>query len=75
MASGEALMMKLMVPNASMPAMTDAMKRGWLAITGNGRGGSAAAASCDCSTSAFVEGNSMNDITVKTMRCRMRIDA
>ena len=32
MASGEALMMKDIVPNASMPAMTEAMKRGWLAI-------------------------------------------
>ena len=33
MASGEALMMKDIVPNASMPAIADAMKRGWLAIT------------------------------------------
>ena len=39
MASGDALMMKDIVPNASMPAMTDAMKRGWLAITHSGRGG------------------------------------
>jgi hypothetical protein len=29
MASGEALIMKDIVPNASMPAMTEAMKRGW----------------------------------------------
>ena len=44
MASGDALMMKDIVPNASMPAIADAMKRGWLAITSSGRGGAAISA-------------------------------
>src|SRR5262249_47204026 len=38
-ASGDALMMKDIVPNASMPAIAEAMKRGWLAISQSGRGG------------------------------------
>jgi hypothetical protein len=37
-------MMKDIVPNASMPAIAEAMKRGWLAITRSGRGGTAISA-------------------------------
>src|SRR4029079_7734923 len=43
-ASGDALMMKDIVPNASMPAIADAMKRGWLTISHSGRGGTMASA-------------------------------
>src|SRR5882724_7909782 len=75
MASGEALMMKDIVPNASMPAMTEAMKRGWLAITHSGRGGAATSVGLAVEAVVTTGGNLMNDITVKTMACRPRIAA
>src|SRR5882757_6741437 len=76
MASGDALMMKDIVPNASMPAITDAMKRGWLAITRSGRGGAAASAGfVIVEAVAATEGKLMNDMTVKTITCRPRIAA
>src|SRR5215204_5649105 len=75
MASGEALMMKDIVPNASMPAIADAMKRGWLAITSNGRGGAAASVGPAVAADAATEGKLIKDMTVKTMTCRPRMAA
>src|SRR5215218_1306688 len=72
-ASGDALMMKDMVPNASMPAMAEAMKRGWLAISHSGRGGAAISAGLAVAVDAATEGKVMNDITVNTITCRPRI--
>src|SRR6185436_2397243 len=60
MASGEALMMKDMVPNASMPAIADAMKRGWLAITHSARGGKATSAWLTVDAEVATEGKVMN---------------
>ena len=56
MASGEALMMKDIVPNASMPAIADATKRGWPAITCSGRGGAAISAWLAVGTAVATEG-------------------
>ena len=70
MASGEALMMKDIVPNASMPAITDAMKRGWLAIARSGRGGAAISAWLGVGAAVATDGKLMKDMIVKTMTCR-----
>ena len=75
MASGEALMMKDMVPNASMPAIAEAMKRGWLAITHSGRGGAATSAGPAAAAEVATEGKVMNDMIVKTMTCRPKMAA
>src|SRR5215218_8395508 len=74
-ASGDALMMNDIVPNASMPAITEAMKRGWLAMTHSGRGGAAISAVPALEAVAGIGGKVMNDITVKTITCRPRIAA
>jgi hypothetical protein len=75
MASGDALMMKDMVPNASMPATTEAMKRGWLAMTHSGRGGAVISAVSAVEAVVTTEGKVMKDMTVKTMTCRQRMAA
>ena len=75
MASGEALMMKDIVPNASMPAIADAMKRGWLAITRSGRGGAVISAWLAVGAAVATGEKLMKDMIVKTMRCRQRMAA
>src|ERR1700754_3809696 len=74
-ASGEALMMKDIVPNASMPAMAEAMKRGWLAISHNGRGGASTSMWPATATDVGIAGNLMKDMIVKTMTCRTNMEA
>src|SRR3954452_15803485 len=73
MASGDALIMNDIVPNASMPAMTDAMKRGWLAISSSGRGGADASTGPAVALEVATEGKPIKDMIVKTMMCRMKI--
>src|SRR3954471_22958602 len=75
MASGEALMMKDIVPNASMPAIADAMKRGWLAISSSGRGGTAISAGLGVEAAGVTDGKLMKDMIVKTMTCSTRMAA
>src|ERR1700710_3182134 len=75
MASGDALMMKDIVPNASMPAIAEAMKRGWLAISHSGRGGAAISAGLAVEATAVTGGKVMNDMTVNTMTCSTRMAA
>src|SRR5260221_9748951 len=75
MASGDALMMKDMVPNASMPAIAEAMKRGWLAISHSGRGGAAISAGLAVAAVAGIGGKVMKDMIVNTMTCRPRMAA
>src|SRR6476660_10515121 len=58
-ASGDALMMKDIVPNASMPAIADAMKRGWLAIVRSGRGGAAISAWLEVGAADTTDGKLM----------------
>src|ERR1700710_1915207 len=74
-ASGDALMMNDMVPNASMPAIAEAMKRGWLAISSNGRGGATISAGLAVEDADANGGKVMKDMTVNTMTCRPRMAA
>ena len=76
MASGEALMMKDIVPNASMPAIADAMKRGWLAISQQRprRRSDLSLARRSRPTDA-TDGKLMKDMIVKTMTCRPKMAA
>ena len=74
-ASGDALMMKDIVPNASMPAIAEAMKRGWLAISHSGRGGAAISAGLAVEDADANGGKVMKDMTVNTMTCRPRMAA
>ena len=79
MASGEALMRNDITPKATIAAMTEAMKRGWVAISNSGRGGGTCAAPTVLLAAGVVPtgtgGKRMKDTTTNTVACTTNIAA